>query len=187
MNLRHLSVVALLAVSTGAGLARAQSIDFACPKPGTVEERGAYVVHYEGPSPADPYLCNVVGPWSKPRALLFNFFNPNDVEASDIRAAMADLFAGRTPGLTVRFKSGSTETWTIVRREPVSIGGQSIDAIVFDVERSRFPASRHPFHAHYTRWLDPKDGLWIKAEYSGVTGETAQERKPYQDTSIRFP
>jgi hypothetical protein len=182
-----LGLATLLAISTGAGLARAQHTDFACPKPGTVEERGAYKAQYAGPSPTDPYLCNVVDTWNKPHALLFNFYSPNDVESAEMRAAMADLFAGRTPGLTVKLKSGSTEKWTILRREQVAIGGQTIDAIVFDEERSRFSNSLHPFHGHYTRWLDPKDGLWIKAEYGEVSGETAMERKPYQDTSIRVP
>jgi hypothetical protein len=187
MNARHPGLAALLAISASTGFARAQSADFACPKSGTIEERGAYKAQYEGPSPSDPYVCKSLDTWNKPRALLFNFYSPNELESGNIRTAMLDLFTGRTPSLTVQLKSGSTETWTVLRREQVNIGGSAIDTIVLDEERSRFPNSLHPFHGHYTRWLDPKDGLWVKAEFGNISGETAQERKPYQDTSIRFP
>jgi len=187
MKSRHAGLAVLLTITASTGFARAQPADFACPKPGTIEERGAYKAEYAGPSPGAPYLCNSVDTWNKPRALLFNFYNPNEVATADVTNSLVDLFAGRTPSLTVNLKSGSIEKWTMLRREQVNIGGTSIEAIVFDEERWRFPSSLHPFHGHYTRWLDPKDGLWVKAESSDVSGETARERKPYQDTSIRFP
>ena len=183
--LRLLGIMA--AISTGISFAQAQPIDFACPKPGTVEERGSYKTQYTGTSTSDPYVCNGLDSWSKPQALLFNFYRPGDIERTDVRAGMLELFSGRKTSVSVTLGAGGAETWKVLRREQVTIAGRKIDAVVFDQERERFATSTHPFHGHYTRWLDPKDGLWVKAELSIISGEIAMERKPFQDTSIMIP
>jgi hypothetical protein len=97
MNARHPGLAALLAIGAGTGLARANPGDFACPKPGTIEQRGVYKAQYARPSPGDPYVCNSVDTWNKPHALLFNFYSQREVRLADSRAAMLDLFTGRTP------------------------------------------------------------------------------------------
>jgi hypothetical protein len=177
----------LMGICAGASFAHAQPVDFACPKPGTIEERGPYKRQSTGASPSDPYLCNGSDSWNKPQVLLFNFYKPEDVQGTDVRTGMLDLFAGRKTSVTVTLGAGSRETWKILRREQITIAGRKIDAVVFDQERERFATSLRPFHGHYTRWLDPKNGLWVKAELTVISGETAMERKAYQDTAITLP
>jgi hypothetical protein len=188
MTSRYLQCLgALITICASAGLARAQPIDFSCPKPGTVEERGAYKTQYTGASPSDPYICNGSDSWNKPQTLVFNFYKPGDIQGTDVRTGMIDLFAGRKTSVSVTLGAGGAETWKILRREQITIAGKKLDTIVFDQERERFPTSMHPFHGHYTRWLDAKDGLWVKAELSVISGELALERKPYQDSAITLP
>jgi hypothetical protein len=185
LNRKYLG--ALMAIGTSASFAQAQPVDFACPRPGTIEERGAFKTQYTGPSPTDPYLCNGLDSWGKPQALLFNFFRPTDIQGTDVRAGMLDLLASRKTSVSFTFASGSAETWKMLRHEQVTFAGKKIDTIVIDQERERFPSSRRPFHGHYTHWLDPRDGLWVKADLNVISGETAMERKPFQDSAITLP
>lgn len=180
-----LSLVAGL--GAGTGIAQAQTSEFACPKAGTVEERGSYKTQYTGAAASDPYVCNSTDTWNKPQALLFNFYRVQDVPVAEVRPAMLDLLSGRKSTVTVTTAAGGTETWSVLRHEPVTVAGKTMDTIVLAQDRERFPNSMHPFHGQYVRWLDAKDGLWVRAELKVITGEGAMERKPYRDSAITIP
>ena len=49
---------------------------------------------------------------------------------------------------------------------------QTFDTIVFDQEITSDPRARSDFHGHYTMWLDPKAGLWLKSDLHVVSGST---------------
>jgi hypothetical protein len=79
----------------------------------------------------------------------------------------------------------SHETWTILRREQVNIGGKPIDTVVFD--REALYETRGAFHGHFTQWLNPKNGLWVKSETNVVSGQAAGQPPSYQDHAITLP
>ncbi|HVY16820.1 MAG TPA: hypothetical protein VHB27_16480 [Rhodopila sp.] len=177
-------VAGLLLGSTGA---MAQTAAFSCPKPGTVEQRGSYTSKYTGTSPGDPFVCVGTNSFDKPFGRLFNWYGPIYSKTPNLRQGMLDLISGRQTHVSFTFEEGSTENWTFLRREDVTIAGRAVHAMVFDHERQRFPSSRHPFHGRYTQWLDPVNGLWVKSVLTASDGEIAMEAKPYQDTLITIP
>jgi hypothetical protein len=81
------------------------------------------------------------------------------VSLSDTRSAFIDLFAGRKASVIVTTKRGTTDTWTILRHEQLTVAGKTRDAIVLSQDRVRFSKSLAPFHGSFERWLDAKNGL----------------------------
>jgi hypothetical protein len=180
----------LTSIAATASIARAQPVEFDCPKAGTVATAGVYTTRYTGDSAADPYVCNSLSPWNKPQALLFNFYavdGMNAVPVSDTRSKLLDLFAGRRASVVVTTSRGTTDTWTILRHERVTIAGKTSDAIVLSQDRVRFLKSFHQFHGFYERWLDAKSGLWIRADLHLISGEMGVEAKPYEVSVISEP
>ncbi len=174
------TAVAMLMASVSAF---AQPAPFSCPKPGTVETRGNLTTKYAGTG-QDPYVCRGIGIEGKPIARLFNFYPPMEAKIPGVRDSMLALISGRQTTAKVTYESGSTDTWTFLRREPLVIGGKSFNTMVFGFDRQRFASSSRPFHGLYTRWLDPVSGLWLKATLDKVDGQIGGEYPAYVDTAI---
>jgi hypothetical protein len=173
------------AMVIGSVATSAEPAAFSCPKAGTVEQRGAYTFKYKGPSAKDRYLCTGVDSFDKPFARMFNLYGPIFSKAPNLRSGMLDLLSGKQTSVSFTFEDKSSETWKFLRREQVIIAGKQINAMVFDHERQRHPNSTHPFHGHYTVWLD---GLWVKSVLTSTDGEVARgEVRPYEDTLITLP
>lgn len=164
----------------------AQGAPFSCPKPGTVETRGNLTIKYEGTG-QDPYVCTAIGVQGKPVARLFNFYLPAEAKIPGVRDSMLALISGRATSAKVTYESGSTDTWTFLRREPLVVGGKTYNTLVFSFDRQRFANSMHPFHGKYTRWLDPVNGLWLKASLDSADGQLGGDYPPYDDTAITGP
>jgi hypothetical protein len=75
----------------------------------------------------------------------------------------------------------SHETSTILRREKITIGGKSLNTAVFDREISY--ETRGAFHGHFVRWLDPKNGPWVRSEANVISGQSPT----YRGHSITLP
>lgn len=183
----RLNMIFAGAMMIGSIAASAEPVVFSCPKPGTVEQRGGYTYKYNGPSPRDPYLCTGVDSFDKPFARMFNWYGPSYSKAPNLRSDMLGLLSGTQTSVSFTFEDKSSETWKFLRREHVTIAGKQINAMMFDHERQRHPNSTHPFHGHFTVWLDPANGLWVKSVLTSSDGEVAREGKPYQDTLITLP
>ena len=178
-----ISAAAMLLVSAPAF---AQGVGFSCPKPGTVEMRGGHTYSYAGVSTRDPYFCT--GTYDgKPMGKLFNFYPPGFLKTPNVRDGMVALMTGKQTSVTLTLESGSTETWTLLRREPLTIGGKTYNTVVFSFDRHRYSNSRNPFHGKFTRWLDPANGLWLKATLDTMEGETQLEYQPYVDSAVIIP
>ena len=148
--------------------------------------RGGNTYTYAGVSARDPYFCT--GTYdNKPMAKLFNFYMPEFAKAPNVCDSMVALMTGKQTSVTLTLESGSTETWTVLRREPLTIDGKTYNTVVFGFDRQRFSNSRNPFHGKFTRWLDPANGLWLKATLDSVEGETKLEYQPYVDSAVTIP
>lgn len=178
-----------LAIGFCAGVAQAQPVSFACPKAGTVEERALGKLQYTGPSPSDPLICTFTNYRNEKESRLYNYYPPDAATAGPIKAGLADLFAGRKASVTFDYTSPthyiSHETWKIARRESVSIGGRTVDTVVFDIDR--IYETRNENHFHLMGWLDAKDGLWVKGQSNVVSGQANGLPPSYQDHAITVP
>jgi predicted RNA-binding Zn-ribbon protein involved in translation (DUF1610 family) len=175
---------------------QAEPVYFACPKAGTVEERAVSTQQYTGTSPSDPYICTMLGRTGKPELRLFNLYTLSEINntaeaMAPIRAGMLDLLSGRkTSASFPRTASNGyilQETWTVLRKEPYAVNGKTFDTIVFDQEIKSDPRGRSDFHGHYTMWLDPKAGLWLKSDLHVLSGSTNMYPQAYQDHAITIP
>jgi hypothetical protein len=175
---------------------QAEPVYFACPKAGTVEERAVSTQQYTGTSPSDPYICTMLGRTGKPELRLFNLYTLSEINntaeaMAPIRAGMLDLLSGRkTSASFPRTASNGyilQETWTVLRKEPYAVNGKTFDTIVFDQEIKSDPRGRSDFHGHYTMWLDPKAGLWLKSDLHVLSGSTNMYPQAYQDRAITIP
>lgn len=174
----------------------AQPVDFACPKAGTVEERAVSMQKYTGTSPGDPYICALLGRTGKPELRLFNLFPLSEINntapaTAPVRAGMLDLLSGRKTSVSFPHTASNgyiqQETWTFLRKEPYTVNGKTFDTIVFDQEVKSDPRGRSDFHGHYTQWVDPKAGLWLKSDLSVISGSTNMYPQAYRDHAITLP
>jgi hypothetical protein len=184
------------ASATWGSVAQAQPTGFACPKAGTIEQRGSFKITYTGQSSGDAYTCARLDPWSKPEIRLFNLYTlseTNNTAAANAgaRAGMMDLLSGKKASVNFPYTSfdgySSQETWKFLGKEPVSLDGKTFDAMTFSLERVADPRGRSAFHGNYKQWLDPKTGLWVKSELTVVGGEIGKYPRSYTDTSITLP
>jgi hypothetical protein len=177
----------LLALAT-VGVAQAEPVNFACPRPGTVEERALGKLQYTGAA-SDPAVCNFVNYKNEPDARLFNFYPMEPSSTAAVKAGMGDLFAGRKTSVTFDYTSPtrylSHDTWTFTRREPVVIGGRSFDTVVLELDRQY--EGRNQNHWHLVEWLSAKDGLWVKGQSTLVSGQATGMPPSYQDHAITLP
>jgi hypothetical protein len=191
---RRLFVAAILLVCTTA--AEADQISFSCPRAGTVEERGVSTLKYTGTSPADPYVCARLDARSKPELRLFNLYalsDTNNTAAANTaaRAGMIDLLSGRKTTVSFPYTAFNgyieQDTWTLLRREPYSIDGNTVEVVVLDHEVAGDSRGTSAFHGRYTHWLDPKSGVWLKTELSVISGSANFWPQAYRVRSVRLP
>jgi hypothetical protein len=204
-------LAACLVYATGTTVSHAQTVAFACPRAGTVEERvdatrdGAVSTpKYSGTSPGAPYICSRLGPSGKPEFRLFNFYFISITDLSNtaaanapVRAGMLDLLSGRKASVSFPYTdsdgSVTQQTWTFVRKEPFTVNDKTFDTNVFDQEV--LGGKEQGRNAkHYMRWLDQKSGLWLKVEFSVISGpvrhgaaQHATYVEGYRDRSITLP
>jgi hypothetical protein len=161
--------------------AYAQSADFACPKAGTVEQRAVSTITYNGPSPSDPTICMITNRVGKPEQRLYNLFLLSDINntasaLAPMKAGLSDMLSGRKTSVTFPGMASNgyieKDTWTFVRKEPLTVGNKTFNTLVFDREVTADPRGRSTFHGHYMMWIDPAAGLWLKVELTGATGST---------------
>jgi hypothetical protein len=173
----------------GITAAQAQPVAFTCPRPGVIEERGLGKLQYTGPASNDPMICNRLNYKNEPESRLYNFYLLEGTSNAAVKTGLSDLLSGRQAKVSFDYTSPtrylSHETWTILRREKVSIGGQQLDTVVFD--RETLYETRGAFHGHFVQWLDPKNGLWVKSETNVISGQVNGQPVTYQDHSITLP
>ena len=195
MLIRQLAA-ACLAYAGATTVSFAQPVDFACPKAGTIEQRSITTLKYTGPSPSDPFECTLINRLGKPETRLFNIFliedsNNTPAATAPVRAGMLDLLAGRKTSVSFLVASPrgyiTHETWTVLRKETLAVDGKSFATVVFDRDLASDPKLQNAFHGHYTNWLDPKTGLWLKSDLTGATGATNYYPQSFQVHSITFP
>ena len=196
MKLHGLSLVALMGSCVSAGIAQAQTVNFACPKAGIVEHRGSFKITYTGATAIDAYTCARLDPWGKPATMLFNIYalsSTNNTPAANAaaRAGMTDLLSGRKTAVSFPYVASNgfamQETWKFSHKDTISLDGKTLDVVVFDLDRVADPKARSDFHGSYKQWLDPKNGLWVKSELTVVGGESNKYPRPYTDSSIEMP
>jgi len=174
-------VAICLTYATAITAAAAQSTGFVCPKAGTVEQRAVSTVTYNGSSPEDPAICMLTNRLRKPEQRLYNLFllsniNNNASAMAPIKAGMSDILSGRKTGVTFPAMEYNgyitTNKWTFVRREPLTVGNKTFNTLVLDREVTADPRARSDFHGHYMMWIDPAAGIWLKVELSAASGAT---------------
>ena len=176
--------------------AKADQPSFSCPKAGTVEERGVSTLTYTGASPADPYVCTRLDARSKPELRMFNLYalsDSNNTAAANTaaRAGMIDLLSGRKTTVSFPYTAFNgyveQDTWTLLRREPYSIDGNTVEVLVLDHEVAGDARGTSAFHGRYTHWLDPKSGVWLKTELAVISGSANFWPQAYRVRSVRLP
>jgi hypothetical protein len=169
--------------------ANAQPVPFACPKAGVVAEFGLGKIQYTGASPSDPTMCNRLNYKNEPDSRVFNFYPPEDSSNATIKSNLTELFSGRKASVTFDYTSPtrylSHETWKILRREQITIGGKPVDTVVFD--REALYEGRNSNHFHFVQWFDPKSGIWVKNESNVLGGQSNGMPPSYQVRSITGP
>jgi hypothetical protein len=187
MNRQYLWLV--MALGAGAGVARAQAVDFACPRNGVIEERALGKLQYTGAAATDPVVCNRLNYKNEPESRLFNFYLLENSSNAAVKAGLSDLFSGRKTSVSFDYTSPtrylSHETWKLLRREQVTIGGKPLNTVVYD--RETLYETRSGFHGHFVQWLDPKNGLWVKSETNVISGQVSGQPQTYQDHAITLP
>jgi hypothetical protein len=195
LSIRHV-LTACLSYGVAITVSQAQSVNFVCPVPGLVEQRGVAALKYSGTSTGDPYVCLQVDAWGKPQQRLFNFYflsDSNNTAAANAaaRAGLIEFLSGRKTSVSFPYTADngyiSQEAWTFLRREPYNLGGKVYDTVVLSQETTADPRGRSNFHGRYVRWLDLKTGLWLKAELTVIGGESNKWPQAYQDQSITLP
>jgi hypothetical protein len=186
---QRLYLGAVMAIVGGISMAIAQPVNFTCPRAGVIEQRGLGKLQYTGPAANDPLVCNYMNYKNEPDARLFNFYPIENSSVPAVKAGLGDLFAGRKTSVTFDYTSPtrylSHDTWTIQRRQPVTIAGRTVDTVVLVLDRQY--EGRNQSHWHLVEYLDIKDGLWVKGESSLVSGQTNGMPPSYQDHDITVP
>ena len=184
--------VLFMAVAGGSQMAKAQSVDFSCPKAGTVEVRNAaWTVRSAGASADDPFVCHSDA-YGKMGSLLFNFFEVDDqFKAETAREAFIALLSGHQKSVTFEFTNAERvlhrDTWSLLQHETLTLDGKSFDTIVFSVRRQN-PQDKFGRKGDFTLWLDHKTGLWLKNEYRLLAGTTPGTLYyNYKDVSVTLP
>jgi hypothetical protein len=176
--------------------ANADQAIFSCPKPGTIEERGVSTLKYTGTSPGDPFVCARLDSRAKPELRLFNLYSLSDTNNTPaanaaVRAGLLDLLSGRKTSASFAYTAINgyiqQEKWTLLRKEPYQIEGKTVETLVFDEETTGDPRGTSGFHGHYTRWLDPQSGLWLKADLAVVSGAGNFYPQAYRVRSVTLP
>nr|WP_294504713.1 hypothetical protein [uncultured Rhodopila sp.] len=189
-------IFAALLIAVHVTTALAQPAPFACPKPGTVEERGVSTLKYTGTSPSDPYVCARLDPRAKPELRLFNLYalsDSNNTPAANaaVRAGLLDLLSGRKTSVSFPYTAYNgyiqQENWTLLRKEPYSIDGKTVETLVFETETTGDSRGTSGFHGRYTRWLDPKSGVWLKADLAIISGAGNFYPQAYRVRSVTTP
>ena len=196
MASKLLALTALFMIAAGESqMAQAQSVDFSCPKAGTVEIRPSFTIQYTGPSLTDPYMCNKIDGWGNKQTLLFNYVDVTDADRQSARGALIALLSGREKTVSYDYISPigltSRQTWTRLRHETLTINGQPVDTIVFEQHMQRIGPYRGdaPWAGDYLHWLDPKTSLWVKGEFHLISGafNGGAAYATYQDVSVTLP
>jgi hypothetical protein len=80
-----------------------------------------------------------------------------------------------------------TVTMTFLRRESITVGDKTINALVCGEELKQ-ELSLNQYHGFYTIWLDPEIGLWVKRDFRAYpgSGNIGQSRSS-QTLSIVLP
>lgn len=175
MSPKLLVLVVLWMAAAGENqMAKAQSVDFSCPRTGTAETRARTDVvqqttwRYIGVSDYDPYVCNRVDSLGQKQSFLFNYLQVNEHEKEEgAREAFIALLSGSQKSITYEWFSPLNrkqfhEEWTILRHETLIVDGKPFDTIVFS---RRSHTINGVWVGDYTLWLDPKSGLWLRSEY----------------------
>jgi hypothetical protein len=192
---RHLLFGAAL-VGFHVTAANADQVAFSCPKPGTVEERGVSTLKYTGTSPSDPFVCARLDARSKPELRLFNLYalsETNNTAAANAAAqtGMLDLLSGRKTSVSFPYTASNgyieQDTWTLLRKEPYSIDGKTVEVLVLDHDVVGDPRGTSGFHGRYTHWLDPKSGVWLKTELAVISGAANFYPQSYRVRSVTSP
>ena len=182
-------VAACLVYPAMSTVAHAQSANFTCPKAGTVTQLMVSTITYNGPSPSDPLVCMQTNRNGQAEKRLYNLFtlsNLNDSASTlaPMKAGMSDLLSGRKTSVTFPDTANNgfvlTETWTFVRKEPMTVGDKTFNTLVFDREITADPRAPSAFHGHYMTWVDPAAGLWLRAELSGASGAINKYPQSYR-------
>jgi hypothetical protein len=189
-------LAACLTYAAATTVSYSQQVDFACPKAGTIEQRAVSTLKYTGTSPSDPYICTLINRVGKPELRLFNLFllsddNNTAAATGPVRAGILGLLSGRQTNVSFIYTAPGGflihETWTLLRKEPLAVDGKNFNTIVFDREMTADAKQQNAFHGHYTLWLDPKTGLWLKSDLTGVSGSTNYYPQAYQIHTLTFP
>jgi hypothetical protein len=82
-------------------------------------------------------------------------------------------------------------TWTVLRREILTIDGKPINTIALEEDIQSGPNYKGyvPRQGYFLRWLAPKDGLWVKAEFHLIQGSVigVASYATYEDVAISQP
>jgi hypothetical protein len=182
-------IVAFVAYLAATTVSYAQPVAFACPKAGVVAEMGLGKIQFTGASPTDPTVCNRLNYKNEPESRLFNFYLQEPSSNAAVKSALTELFAGRKASVAFDYTSPthylSHETWKILRREQITIGGKALDTVVFD--REALYETRNANHFHFVQWFDPKSGIWVKNESNVLGGQSNGMPPSYQVHSITGP
>jgi hypothetical protein len=200
MDSRLLVFTALCMVAAGESqMAKAQSVDFSCPRAGTVvigqdtDAVRAWTVRYAGVSNDDPYVCNRVDSFGKVHSRLFNYFAMGDqFDPKVAQEALISLLSGSQKSVTFEYiwavnRARYRETWTFLRHETLTVDGKPFDTIVF-FKRTHDLTGPYGWTGDYTLWFDPKNGLWLKSELHILAGTTINSLgNNYKAVSVTLP
>lgn len=190
MASKLLALIVFFTIAAGGSqMAKAQSVDFSCPKAGTVEVRDTWQTRrYLGTSNDDPYVCKVMDPWGKVHSWLFNYWQVDDqFKGEGPRKAFIALLSGSQKTVTYEYEHPVSRqlnhtTWTFLRHETLTVEGKPFDTMVFSI----FNRNNWGWWYNTTRWFDPKDGLWMKNEL-GLLHGAIRGAPGFKDVSVTFP
>jgi hypothetical protein len=191
-RLFFVAAIVLICVTT----ANADQATFSCPKAGTIEERGVSILKYTGTSPADAYVCARLDARSKPELRLFNLYalsDTNNTAAANApaRSGMIDLLSGRKTSVSFPYTAFNgyieQDSWTLLRKEPYSIDGKTVEVLVLDHDVVGDSRGTSAFHGRYTHWLDPKTGVWLKTELTVISGSANFWPQAYRVRTVTLP
>ena len=65
--------------------------------------------------------------------------------------------------------------------------GDAVETLVFETETTGDSRGTSGFHGRYTRWLDPKSGVWLKADLAIISGAGNFYPQAYRVRSVTTP
>ncbi len=166
-----------------------EPVDFTCPRPGTIEQRSLSQRKYVGVDPTDHYICVRHSFTGQIEAMLFNFFPLTDDDSNRvIRSSMIALLSFSSKSVSFSNITQNRflwyQTWTFLRREPLTIGGRTFNTLVLREDGEQMAGAQQ--HGQWDRWLDPETGLWLKATYKHISG-MEKGVSAYEDTEVILP